>query len=98
MTDWVQHRQELLRAFKISQGDLEANRAGQLGPAQIRRMRRGIGTSLLGGVILAGGLVAILYFVAAHPLKPVQWMLGGGLTIACLALGAVTARNLVRAI
>lgn len=98
MTDWVQHRQELLRAFKISEGDLDANRAGRLGPAQIRRMRRGIGTNLLGGVVLAGGLVAILYFVASHPLKPVQWILGGGLTIACLALGAVTARNLVRAI
>src|ERR1041384_8286634 len=59
MTDWVRHRQELLRAYKISQGDLDANRAGQLGPAQVRRMRRGIGTNLLGGVVLAGGLVTV---------------------------------------
>jgi hypothetical protein len=98
MTDWVKHRQELLRAFRISEGDLDANHAGRLGPAQLRKMRRGIGTNLLGGAILAGGLVAILYFVAAHPLKPVQWIIGGGLTIACLTLGAVTARNLMRAI
>jgi hypothetical protein len=97
MTDWAAHRQELLRAFKIDQGDLDANRAGRLGPRQVRRMRRGIGANMLGGAILAGGLVAIIYFAADHPLKPVQWILGGALTIACLALGAVTARNLRRA-
>jgi hypothetical protein len=98
MTGWEQHRLELLRAFKIGERDLQANRDGRLGPAQARRMRRGIGLNLLGSAALVAGFVVTLYFAAAHPFQPVQWVLSVTVAMAGLAVGAVAARNLVRAL
>jgi len=43
----VSHREELLRAYRIGPQDLAANRAGRLGPGQIRRLRRNIWVNTL---------------------------------------------------
>ncbi|MCU7730593.1 hypothetical protein ODJ79_43340 [Actinoplanes sp. KI2] len=56
------HREELLRAFRIGPQDIEANRAGRLGPGQIRRLRRNIWINALAvaPLILAVVLLAVL--------------------------------------
>ena len=56
------HREELLRAFRIGPQDIAANRAGRLGPGQIRRLRRNIWINILAvtpliGVVLLGAVL-----------------------------------------
>ncbi|MCZ4096902.1 mechanosensitive ion channel family protein [Streptomyces sp. So13.3] len=98
MTDWEQHRLELLRAFKNGPQDIEANRAGRLGSGQGRRMRRGIVLNLMLSVVLVATFVAIVYFAASRPLRAIQWILIVLIIAAGLALGVVAARNLLRAV
>jgi hypothetical protein len=83
----VDHRQELLNAFHIGPDDLAANRAGVLGAAQKHRLRRGAYWNLAGGLLLGGLMLAIMYLVVDKPLAPVQWIVGGGLAAAGLAVG-----------
>ena len=56
------HREELLRAFRIGPPDIDANRAGRLGPGQIRRLRRNIwiNTLAVSPLILTVVLLAVL--------------------------------------
>jgi hypothetical protein len=58
----VNHREELLRAYRIGPQDIAANRDGRLGPGQIRRLRRNIWINALAvtPLILAVVLLAVL--------------------------------------
>ena len=58
----MNHREELLRAYRIGPQDIAANRAGRLGPGQIRRLRRNIWINTLAvmPLILAVVLLAVL--------------------------------------
>jgi hypothetical protein len=75
------HREELLRAFRIGPADLEANRAGRLGPGQIRRLRRNIWINLAAAAVLAAPIIA---FAILSPRKNVVHY-----TICGIALGLV---------
>jgi len=69
------HREELLRAYRIGPADIAANRAGRLGPGQVRRLRRNIWvntlavTPLIATVVLLAVLLPrrgiVQYFVFA---------------------------------
>jgi hypothetical protein len=85
----VDHRSELLRAFRMTSDDLEANRMGHLGRGQARMLLRSGYTNLVGATVLAGVVLAILLLVAERPLKPVQVILSGLLIVAVVALGVV---------
>ena len=81
------HRIELLRAFQIQPEDLEANRAGRLGPTQARKLLSS-GTSNLAGAFLIGLLLAgILYGVVHKPLVPAQWITALILFVIVLIVG-----------
>ncbi len=83
------HRDELLRLLKISPEDLEANRAGILSQRQARYLVQSGRRNLLGGLVIALALAAILFGVATKPLAPVQWLLAGALAAAGLIVGYV---------
>lgn len=83
----MNHRDELLQAFRISVEDLEANRAGKLGVTQQRTLLRSGTLNVVAAFLLGGLLVAILYAVAERPLAPVQWILGAVLVAALLVIG-----------
>ena len=83
----MNHRDELLQAFRISAEDLEANRRGRLGMIQRRKLlwsgTVSIATASLFGCLLFG----IWYGVAERPLAPVQWILASGLLALLLFIG-----------
>jgi hypothetical protein len=85
--DAAEHRRALLTAFGITEADLQANRAGRLGPRQATSIRRSgarnLAAALAGGAILA----AILAFVVDRPLVPAQYITAGLLFVAMLAVG-----------
>jgi hypothetical protein len=94
----VSHREELLRVFHIGPEDLDANRAGVLGARQVRRMRRGVWWNIAGAGLIVCGLLAVLYLVAHRPLIWFQYLLGGLLAAAGVALGLVAVRRLRAAV
>ncbi|MFN8442444.1 MAG: hypothetical protein U0175_16835 [Caldilineaceae bacterium] len=83
----MNHRDELLQAFRILPEDLEANRAGKLGTTQQRSLLRSGTLNIMAAFLLGGLLVAILYAVAERPLTPIQWILGGVMIVALLVIG-----------
>ncbi|MEZ4864245.1 MAG: hypothetical protein R3C14_23230 [Caldilineaceae bacterium] len=83
----MNHRDELLQAFRISAKDLAANRAGRLGTTQQRNLLWSGTVNVAVAWLLGFLLIAILYGVAARPLTPIQWLLGGGLLAAVLIIG-----------
>ena len=83
------HYTELLRVFHVAEGDIDANRVGQLGPSQARRLVRGGYINLALAALMAAGLLAIVMAVAERPFKPVQVVLTLLLVAALLAIGSV---------
>lgn len=83
----MNHRDELLQAFRILPEDLDANRIGKLGATQQRSLLRSGTLNVIAAFLLGGLLVAILYAVAERPLTPVQWLLGGAMVVALLVIG-----------
>ena len=81
------HRLELLRTFKNSAADLDANRAGRIGPDQVWRLRRGAVNSMLLMVAMVAGFAAIIIFVAARPITVWRWGLIAVVGVAGLAVG-----------
>jgi hypothetical protein len=61
----VSNSEELLHAFRVTPTDLEANRAGRLGPAQVERLRRNAWINVL--VVLPLQLLLIAFVVFARP-------------------------------
>ena len=68
----MSHQEELLRAFHIRIEDLEANRIGRLGDAQLRSLLNSGNWSVAGALFIGFPLAIILYGVAAKPLAPIQ--------------------------
>lgn len=68
-------REELLRLMRLSQEDLEANRAGGLSQCQTRSIVHSGLRNLLGALLIGLALAAILYAVASKPPAPIQWLL-----------------------
>jgi hypothetical protein len=89
---------ELLRVFHNSPADLEANRAGRLGAGQVRRLRRGALNAVLAMVGIALVFVAIIVFVAAHPIQPWRWVLIGLVILGAVAVGVHRGTQLRRAV
>jgi hypothetical protein len=90
------HGEELLRAFRIGPEDLAANRAGRLGPGQVRRLRRNITINILAVVPFQAALVALAVFV---PRKTVfLYAVTGVLLAALIALEADWVRKIWRTI
>jgi hypothetical protein len=87
------HRDDLMKALGIGAEDLEANRTGALGARQAARLIRSGRNDVVAALIIGALLAAILYGVAAKPLKPVQWILASVLFLAALATGLVYARR-----
>lgn len=82
-----EHTRELVDAFKITEADLEANRAGRLGPTQARNLRKSGLANLIGALFCGVLLALILAFVVHKPLKPAQWITALILFLAVLAVG-----------
>jgi hypothetical protein len=83
------HRSELLRAFRVGDEDIEANRMGALGRRQAQRLVRSGYLNLFMAAALAAAVLVILFAVAERPFKPVQVILAVGLVAALLTLGVV---------
>ncbi|HEY1321681.1 MAG TPA: hypothetical protein VGF32_15600 [Streptosporangiaceae bacterium] len=92
------HRQELLGVFKITAADIEANRQGQLGPGQKRRLRQRAANAVLIMLGMIAVFVAIIVAVAAKPLRPVQWVLIVAVIAAGLAAAFYQGRRLREAL
>ncbi len=89
----MSHRDDLARALGITADDLDANRAGALGPRQRRQLVasgwRSVGAALLAGAALA----AILLWVANKPLNAAQVTTASLLFLAALAAGLFDLRR-----
>jgi hypothetical protein len=94
----MSHRAQLMSIFGNTEQDLQANRSGLLGPDQRRRLARSIWANLAGTLVIVGGLLAILLFVAARPLVWYQYLLFGLFAIGGGAVGVYTVRGLRQAI
>jgi hypothetical protein len=81
------HRDDLLRAFRITAEDLEANRVGRLGVAQRRNLLRSGNWNVAIAVLMGLVPVAMLYGLATKPLAPIQWILVIAMFVALLAMG-----------
>ena len=82
-----EHTRELVDAFKITEADVEANRAGKLGATQARHLRKSGLANLFGALVCGVILALILAFVVHKPLKPAQWITALILFLAVLAVG-----------
>jgi len=65
-------REKMLDVFGIGPEDLEASRAGRLGPGQARRLLKSGRSDVIAAIIAGVVLAAILAFIAHKPLKPAQ--------------------------
>jgi hypothetical protein len=83
----MNHRDELLQAFRISTEDLAANRAGRLGAIQRRALLWSGTLNVVVACLFGCLLIGILYAVAERPLAPIQWILGSGMLAGLLILG-----------
>ncbi|HEY1485798.1 MAG TPA: hypothetical protein VGF84_06825, partial [Micromonosporaceae bacterium] len=96
--DMQSHHAELLRVFKNSPADLDANRSGRLGPGQIRRIRRGAVNAMLAMLGAVAVLILIVIFVGARPISGPRWALIVVVGLAGLAVGVYQSRRLRRAL
>lgn len=87
----------LQRAFKILDEDVLVNRTGRLSPRQAGNLRRSAVANACGALIIAGGIIAVLFTVAAKPLAWYQYLICGVIAVTGLLLGLVVIRGLLRA-
>jgi hypothetical protein len=92
------HRLELLRVFKNTPADLDANRHGQLGPGQLGRLRRSAANSVLIMAVAAAALIVLILLVGSRPIAPWRWALIAVVALAGLAVGIQRGRELRRAL
>jgi hypothetical protein len=98
MQDLDEHRLELLRVFKNTPADLDANRLGRLGPGQLRRLRRSAANSVLIMVAVAVAFIVIILLVGTRPIAPWRWGLIAVVALGGLALGVQRSGELRRAL
>jgi hypothetical protein len=89
-----EHRVELLRVFKNTPADLDANRLGRLGPGQLRRMRRSAANSVLIMVAVTVVFIVLILLVGTRPIAPWRWGLIAVVALGGLALGVQRSREL----
>jgi hypothetical protein len=94
----AEHRLELLRLFKNTPADLDANRLGRLGPGQLRRMRRSAANSVLLAVAVAVVFIVLILLVGTRPIAPWRWGLIVVVALGGLAIGIQRSRELRRAL
>jgi hypothetical protein len=94
----VSHSEELIRVFHLGPEDLARNRAGRLGPNQVRRLRRAVWWNLGAAALIVLGLLAIFGLVAERPYGWTQYLVVSLMVAAGIALGFFTARSLRRAV
>jgi hypothetical protein len=92
------HQLELLRVFKNSPADLDANRSGQLGPGQARRLRRRAASSVLIMVAVAAVCIALIIAAGSKPIAPWRWGLIAVVALGGVAVGVQRSRELRRAL
>lgn len=92
----LSHSEELLRAFRVGPDDLAANRAGRLGPAQVRRLRRNIWINMLAITPFQLGLLVAVPLAPRRPV--VLFVMVGLLLAALLAMEVAWVRWIVRAL
>jgi hypothetical protein len=92
------HRLELLRVFKNTPADLDANRRGQLGPGQLSRLRRSAANSALIMAAVVAAFIVIIAFVGTRPIAPWRWALIAVVAVGGLAVGVQRSRELRRAL
>jgi hypothetical protein len=97
-SDMQSHSLELLRAFKTSPDDIDANRSGRLGPGQIRRIRRRAVNAVLAMVGAVAALIAIIVFIATRPISGPRWALIVVVGLAGLVVGVYQSARLRRAL
>jgi hypothetical protein len=93
-----EHLLELLRVFKNTPSDLDANRLGQLGSGQLRRLRRSAASSVLIMVAVVAALIVIILLVGTRPIAPWRWALIAVVALGGLAVGVQRSRELRRAL
>jgi hypothetical protein len=93
-----EHLLELLRVFKNTPTDLDANRLGQLGPGQLHRLRRSAANSVLIMVAVVAALIVVILLVGTRPIAPWRWGLIAVIALAGLAVGVQRGRELRRAL
>jgi hypothetical protein len=93
----VSHRDELLNVFHVGPEDLEANRAGRLGPAQVRLIRRGVWKNVVFAALLLAALLTIVFLAAERPFVWVQYLVVGLMVLGLAALTFAICRGLLRA-
>jgi hypothetical protein len=93
-----EHRLELLRVFKNTPEDLDANRLGRLGPGQLRRLRRSATNSSLIMVAVTVVFIVLILLVGTRPIAPWRWGLIVVVALGGLAIGVQRSRELRRAL
>jgi hypothetical protein len=93
-----EHLLELLRVFKNTPADLDANRLGELGPGQLRRLRRSAVNSVLIMVAVVAAFIVIVLLVGSRPIAPWRWGLIAVVALGGLAVGIQRSRELRRAL
>jgi hypothetical protein len=91
----VSNSEALLRAFRVETADLEANRSGRLGPAQIERLRRNVWINVL--VVLPVQLLLVAFVIVADP-SATGYILAGTLFAALTLAELNWARRIQRVI
>lgn len=90
--------QELLRIFKNSEEDIDANRIGQLGEGQSRRLMR----SATGALIAMAVMIALVFFVmiviGGQPVPTWRWILLIAVAGGFAAIGINQSKGLRRAV
>jgi hypothetical protein len=97
----VDQQEALLRAFRVTESDLEANRAGRLGPAQRRRTLRNVAVGVAIGLALSVWILIATYNQARTPgVAALNWIIPGlvGLLVAAATVSGawVTLRAMRR--
>jgi hypothetical protein len=84
----VDQQDALLRGFRMTQSDLEANRGGRLGPSQRRRVLRNLGFGVAFGLALSAWVLVATFNQARTPgVEAQNWIIPG---VAGLAVAALT--------
>jgi hypothetical protein len=86
---------DLLRAFGVTEADLELNAQGRLAPSQARLLRRMAASNAIVAVLLGAGLGAIWLAAVDRPILWWQWLLVAVLEAVLLGVAAGWIRKLL---
>jgi hypothetical protein len=88
----VEQQEALLRAFRMTQADLDANRLGRLGPSQRRRTLQGVAVGVVLGLALSAGVLIPTAVQARTPgVEAQNWIIPGVAGLAVLVITVTAA-------